>query len=111
MAKMKAYDSFDLYLADQPPPNQAIIQALRGFVGKAAPKLEESGDRGDAGELLGAAVALEGQHVEHPEGSREASHEEDRAQVEALARRERTTERLTASADWVPHRVAGPGRV
>ena len=42
MAKMKAYASFDLYLADQPPKNRAIIRALRGFVRKAAPKLEES---------------------------------------------------------------------
>ena len=42
MAKMKAYASFDLYLADQPPQNQSIIRALRGFVGKTAPKLEES---------------------------------------------------------------------
>ncbi len=42
MAKMKAYASFDLYLADQPPQNQEIIRALRGFVGKTAPKLEES---------------------------------------------------------------------
>ena len=42
MAKMKAYASFDLYLADQPPQNQTIIRALRAFVGKTAPKLEES---------------------------------------------------------------------
>jgi hypothetical protein len=37
MAKMKSYASFDLYLADQPPQNQEIIRALRGFVGKTAP--------------------------------------------------------------------------
>lgn len=42
MPKMKAYESFDLYLADQPPKNQAIIKALRAFVKKTAPKLEES---------------------------------------------------------------------
>jgi hypothetical protein len=42
MAKMRAYASFDLYLADQPPQNQAIIRALRAFVGKTAPQLEES---------------------------------------------------------------------
>jgi hypothetical protein len=42
MAKMKAYASFDLYLADQPPHNQTIIKALRGFVRQIAPKLEES---------------------------------------------------------------------
>ena len=42
MAKMKAYASFDLYLADQPPKNQKIIRALRRFVKRVAPKLEES---------------------------------------------------------------------
>ncbi|HEU4394641.1 MAG TPA: DUF1801 domain-containing protein [Planctomycetota bacterium] len=42
MPKMKAYASFDLYLADQPPKNRAIIRALRGFVRKAEPGLEES---------------------------------------------------------------------
>jgi hypothetical protein len=40
--KMKAYETFDLYLADQPPKNRAIIKALRAFVKKTAPKLEES---------------------------------------------------------------------
>jgi hypothetical protein len=39
---MKAYASFDLYLADQSPANQRILRALRGFVRRAAPKLEES---------------------------------------------------------------------
>ena len=42
MPKTKAYASFDLYLADQPPKNQKIIRALRRFVKKVAPKLEES---------------------------------------------------------------------
>lgn len=42
MAKMKAYASFDLYLADQPPKNRTVIRALRRFVGRAAPKLTES---------------------------------------------------------------------
>src|SRR5262245_24454680 len=42
MPKMKAYESFDLYLADQPPKNKAIIKALRAFVKRTAPKLEES---------------------------------------------------------------------
>jgi hypothetical protein len=42
MPKMKAYASFDLYLADQPPGNRAILRALRGFVRKEAPGLEES---------------------------------------------------------------------
>lgn len=39
---MKAYATFDLYLADQPPKNQKIIRALRRFVQRVAPKLEES---------------------------------------------------------------------
>jgi len=38
---MKAYASFDLYLADQPPRNQRIIRALRRFVRKTAPELVE----------------------------------------------------------------------
>ncbi len=40
--KMKAYATFDLYLADQAPRNQAVIRALRKFVKGVAPKLEES---------------------------------------------------------------------
>jgi hypothetical protein len=40
--KMKAYASFDLYLADQPEKNQTLIRALRRFVKKTAPKLVES---------------------------------------------------------------------
>ena len=40
--KMKAYETFDLYLADQPPKNKTIIKALRAFVKRTAPKLEES---------------------------------------------------------------------
>jgi hypothetical protein len=39
---MKAYASFDVYLADQPARNQAIIRALRRFVKRAAPTLVES---------------------------------------------------------------------
>ena len=39
---MKAYASFDLYLADQPAKNQKIIRALRRFVKKTAPTLVES---------------------------------------------------------------------
>lgn len=42
MPKMKAYATFDLYLADQSPRNQKIIRALRAFVKRTAPKLEES---------------------------------------------------------------------
>ena len=42
MPKMKAYETFDLYLADQPPKNKTIIRALRAFVKRAAPKLTEA---------------------------------------------------------------------
>lgn len=41
MPKMKAYATFDLYLADQPPKNRTIIRALRAFVKRKAPKLQE----------------------------------------------------------------------
>ena len=40
--KMKRYASFDDYLAGQSPRNQTIIRALRRFVKKVAPDLEES---------------------------------------------------------------------
>lgn len=39
--KMKAYASFDLYLADQPAKNQTIIRALRKFVKRTEPELVE----------------------------------------------------------------------
>jgi hypothetical protein len=42
MPKMRAYATFDLYLANQPPRNRAIIRALRAFVKHAAPHLVES---------------------------------------------------------------------
>ena len=42
MPKMKSYASFDNYLADQKPRNQAIIRALRRFVKHVAPRLQES---------------------------------------------------------------------
>jgi hypothetical protein len=42
MKRMKAYPSFDAYLADQSRRNQPIIRALRRFVKRTAPKLEES---------------------------------------------------------------------
>ena len=41
MPKMTAYATFDLYLADQPRKNQTIIRALRKFVKRVAPKLQE----------------------------------------------------------------------
>jgi len=42
MPKMKAYATFDLYLADQPPKNQSVIRALRKFVKRIEPDLEEA---------------------------------------------------------------------
>ncbi len=42
IGKMKKYASFDDYLEDQSPRNQAIIRALRRFVARVAPKLGES---------------------------------------------------------------------
>jgi hypothetical protein len=39
---MKAYASFDLYLADQPALHQRLISALRRFVARTAPRLQES---------------------------------------------------------------------
>jgi hypothetical protein len=40
--KMKAYASFDQYLAGQAPRNQDVIRALRKFVKRVAPQLQES---------------------------------------------------------------------
>jgi hypothetical protein len=40
--KMKAYASFDDYLEDQTPKNQVIIRALRKFVKRVQPSLDES---------------------------------------------------------------------
>ena len=40
--KMKRYDSFDEYFADQTAKNQSIIRLLRRFVEREAPQLEES---------------------------------------------------------------------
>src|SRR4029079_7479935 len=40
--KMKAYATFDDYLADQVPRSQAVIRALRKFVKRVAPRLLES---------------------------------------------------------------------
>ncbi len=42
MPKMKAYENFDLYLADQSPKHQKIIAALRTFVKRTAPALVEA---------------------------------------------------------------------
>ena len=40
--KMKAYASFDQYLAGQAPRNQGVIKDLRKFVKRVAPQLQES---------------------------------------------------------------------
>jgi hypothetical protein len=53
--KMKAYDSFDAYLADQPPKNRTLIRALRKFVQRTAPKLAESVKWGNGCWLNGLA--------------------------------------------------------
>jgi hypothetical protein len=42
MKKMKAYESFDAYLKDQSPKNQAIIRLLRRFVKRVEPGLTEA---------------------------------------------------------------------
>jgi hypothetical protein len=42
MKKMKKYASFDNYLKDQSPRNQAIIRALRRFVKRVEPGLSEA---------------------------------------------------------------------
>ena len=40
--KMKVYANFDEYLAGQVPRNQTVIRALRKFVKRVAPQLQES---------------------------------------------------------------------
>jgi hypothetical protein len=40
--KMKVYATFDQYLAGQAPRNQDVIRALRKFVKRIAPQLQES---------------------------------------------------------------------
>jgi hypothetical protein len=42
MGKMKTYASFNDYLKDQNPKNQAVIGALRRFVKRVEPKLTEA---------------------------------------------------------------------
>jgi len=53
--KMKRYSTFDEYLADQAPKNQSIIRALRKFVKREAPQLEESVKWGNGCWLKGKA--------------------------------------------------------
>jgi hypothetical protein len=55
MPKMKAYATFDLYLADQPPKNRTLIRALRKFVKSKAPELQESVKWGNGCWLKGKA--------------------------------------------------------
>ena len=40
--KMKSYATFDEYLADRQPKHRSIIRALRKFVERESPKLQES---------------------------------------------------------------------
>ena len=66
MPKMKAYASFDLYLADQPAKNRALIRALRTFVAKTEPELVESVKWGNGCWLLdGGPVAYVYSDVDH----------------------------------------------
>jgi hypothetical protein len=53
--KMKSYESFDQYLADQPPANQTLIRALRKFVKRVAPQLQESVKWGNGCWIQGTA--------------------------------------------------------
>ncbi len=52
---MKAYASFDKYLAGQKPAHQRIIRALRRFVKRVEPKLTESVKWGNGCWLKGKA--------------------------------------------------------
>ena len=49
MPKMKAFATFDDYLADQSSRNQAIIHALRAFVKRVEPTLSETVKWGNGG--------------------------------------------------------------
>jgi len=42
MKRMKAFATFDAYLADQTPRNQAVIRELRKLVKRVAPGLQET---------------------------------------------------------------------
>jgi hypothetical protein len=55
LMKMKKYDSFNAYLADQPPKNRTIIRALRKFVKRLEPDLQESVKWGNGCWLKGKA--------------------------------------------------------
>ena len=53
--KMKPYATFDEYFKDQGPRNRAVIQALRKFVKRVAPRLQESVKWGNGCWLKGKA--------------------------------------------------------
>ena len=53
--RMKAYASFDTYLADQKPKHRTIIRAIRAFVKRVAPKLTESVKYGNGCWLKGTS--------------------------------------------------------
>ena len=55
MPKMKAYATFDLYMADQPQKNRTLIRALRVFVKRTDPELVESVKWGNGCWLKGKA--------------------------------------------------------
>lgn len=66
MAKMKAYATFDLYLADRPPRHRALIRALRALVKRVSPDLVESVKWSNGCWLLdGAPVAYVHADVDH----------------------------------------------
>ena len=52
--KMKKYGSFDEYFADQSPKNRSIIWALRRFVKRVAPGLQESVKWGNGCWVMGS---------------------------------------------------------
>jgi hypothetical protein len=52
---MKVYATFAEYLADQPPRNRRIIQAVRAFVKRTAPGLREAVKWGNGCWVKGAA--------------------------------------------------------
>lgn len=53
--RMKAYASFDLYLAGQHAAHRRLIRALRAFVARTAPSLQESVKWGNGCWLAGVA--------------------------------------------------------
>ena len=53
---MKAYASFDKYLADQKPKHRAIVRALRRFVKRTSPEVTEAVKVSDIDERAYAAL-------------------------------------------------------